>query len=152
MSAHCKIEKNSGTAAVEGTVEFSQEVGISAAATYREPRKLYESWGQTPNSSLFPSGREAPHAAKRRKSVKVGDVSPQLESEAKLNPLECRGNYSVTSDNTKLVHWPFMGGLLHLVRRGGDCAGPQSAQAHPRSTKYNRPSINGQCTNHRIAI
>jgi len=24
----------------------------------------------------------------------------------------------------KLVHWPLMGGLLHLVQRGGDWAGP----------------------------
>jgi len=25
-----------------------------------------------------------------------------------------------TSNNMKLVHWPLMGGLLHLVQRGGD--------------------------------
>jgi len=40
----------------------------------------------------------------------------------------------------KLVHWPFMGGLIHLVQRGGDWAGPQpprpllgvqNATAHP---------------------
>ena len=29
-----------------------------------------------------------------------------------------------------------MGGLLHLVQRGGDWAGPQPAQAPPRCTKY----------------
>jgi len=29
----------------------------------------------------------------------------------------------------KLVHWPLMGGLLHLVQRGGDWAGPQPTQA-----------------------
>ena len=28
------------------------------------------------------------------------------------------GNYSATSNNMKLVHWPLMGGLLHLVQRG----------------------------------
>jgi len=27
----------------------------------------------------------------------------------------------------KLVHWPLMGGLLHLVQRRGDWAGPQPA-------------------------
>jgi len=27
------------------------------------------------------------------------------------------------------VHWPLMGGLLRLVQRRGDWAGPQSAQA-----------------------
>jgi len=41
---------------------------------------------------------------------------------ALFNPLECTGNYSATSNNMKLVHWPLMGGLLHLVQRGGDWA------------------------------
>ena len=35
----------------------------------------------------------------------------------------------------KLVHWPLMGGLLHLVQRGGDWAGPQPTQAPLRCTK-----------------
>jgi len=34
-------------------------------------------------------------------------------------PLDSRGNYGATSNNTKLVHWPLMGGLLHLVQRRG---------------------------------
>jgi len=42
----------------------------------------------------------------------------------------------------KLVHWPLMGGLLHLVQRGGDWSGPQPAQAPPRCTKFNSPPIN----------
>ena len=63
-----------------------------------------------------------------------------------------RGNYSATSNNMKLVHWPLMGGLLHLVQRGGDLAGPQTAQHPPRCTKCNSPPINGQCTNHHIAV
>jgi len=33
----------------------------------------------------------------------------------RINPLEFRGNYSATSNNITLVHWPLMGGLLHLV-------------------------------------
>jgi len=28
-----------------------------------------------------------------------------------FSPLECKGNYSVTSNNMKLGHWPLMGGL-----------------------------------------
>ena len=47
----------------------------------------------------------------------------------------------------KLVHWPFMGGLLHLLLRGGDWAGPQPAQAPPsctECTECNNPLINGQ--------
>jgi len=59
---------------------------------------------------------------------------------------------SATSNNTKLLHWPLMGGLLHLVQRGGDWAGPQPAQAPSRRTKCNSPPINGQCTNHHIAV
>jgi len=45
-----------------------------------------------------------------------------------------------------------MGRLLHLVKRGGDWAGPQPAQAHLRCTKCNSPPINGQCTNHCILL
>ena len=41
-----------------------------------------------------------------------------------------------------LVHWPLMSGLLHLVQRGGDWAGPQPAQAPPRCTKCNSSAIN----------
>jgi len=42
-----------------------------------------------------------------------------------------------------------MSELLHLVQRGGACAGPQPAhaQAPHRCTKCNSPPINGQCTN-----
>jgi len=28
--------------------------------------------------------------------------------------------YCATSNNMKLIHWPLMGGLLHLVQRWGD--------------------------------
>ena len=41
-----------------------------------------------------------------------------------FNPLQLRGSYSATS-NMELVHWPLMGGLLHLVQQGGDWVGPQ---------------------------
>jgi len=30
-----------------------------------------------------------------------------------LNALDSKGNYSATSNNMKLVHWPLIGGLLH---------------------------------------
>ena len=74
------------------------------------------------------------------------DISPTV------TPLGFRGNDSATSNNMKLVHWPLMDGLLHLVQRGGDWAGPQPAQAPPRCTNYNSSPINGQCTNHRMAV
>jgi len=44
----------------------------------------------------------------------------------KVNPLMGTGNYSATSNNMKLVHWPLMGGPLHLVQRGGAGRGYQS--------------------------
>ena len=40
-----------------------------------------------------------------------------------------------------------MGGLLHLLQRGGDWAGWVSAQSPPRCTKSNSPPIKGQCSN-----
>ena len=69
-----------------------------------------------------------------------------------FNPLEFRGNYSAMSNSMELVHWPLMSGLLYLVQQGGDWAGPQPAQAPPPCTKCNIPLINGQCTNHCIAV
>ena len=36
----------------------------------------------------------------------------------------------------KLVHWPMMGGLLHLVQQKGDWEGPRPVQAPHRCTKY----------------
>jgi len=68
-----------------------------------------------------------------------------------VNPLMSTGNYSVTSNNMKLVHWPLMDGLLHSILWWEDWAGPQPAQAPPRCTKCNSLSINGQCANYCIA-
>ena len=52
-----------------------------------------------------------------------------------FNPLDSKGNYSATS---KLVHWPLMGGLLHLVQRGGAPPSPLLAvpnvRAHPSTS------------------
>jgi len=59
-----------------------------------------------------------------------------------LNTLMATGNYSATSNNIKLLHWPLMGGLLHLVQRGCAWAGPLPAQAPPRCTKRHSPPIN----------
>ena len=41
-----------------------------------------------------------------------------------VNPLDSKGNYSATSNNTKLVHWPLMGGLLHRRGLGGAAIRP----------------------------
>ena len=64
---------------------------------------------------------------------------------ATLKPQSNRPSYSLAIQ--WLVHWPLMGGLLHLVQRWGNWAEPQPVQAPPRCTKCNSPPINGQCTN-----
>jgi len=48
-----------------------------------------------------------------------------------INSLDAKGNYSGTSNNTKLVHWPLMGGLLHLVQRGWAWAACSPARSPP---------------------
>ena len=45
------------------------------------------------------------------------------------------------------LHWPLMGGLLHLVQRGGAWAGCGPAQSPHHCTKRNNPPINDRCTN-----
>ena len=86
----------------------------------------------------------------------VNNLAPLLASRLcrtdSPNSLESRGNYRATSNNVNLVNWPLMGGLLHLIQRGGDWARPQPAQFPHCCTKCRLTSINGQCTNHRIAV
>jgi len=56
-----------------------------------------------------------------------------------LNSLDSKGNHSATSNNTKLVHWPLMDGLLHLVERGGawpGCGPPSYLLAVPNVTAH----------------
>jgi len=74
----------------------------------------------------------------------VGNLLMQAFWSVLFNPLMGTGNYSATSNNMKLVHWQLMGGLLHLVQRGGDWAGPQPTRAPCRCTECNCQPINGQ--------
>ena len=46
-------------------------------------------------------------------------------------------------NNMKLVHWPLMGGLLHLVQRGGYWAGCPLLAV---------PNVTANCINYRIAV
>jgi len=67
--------------------------------------------------------------------------------------LQLRGNYSATSNNMNLVHWPLMGGLLHLVQRGDDWARPQMSMpllAVPNVTAHPLTAI--VPIDHRIAV
>jgi len=72
----------------------------------------------------------------------------------------CRCNYSAASNNMKLVHWPLMGGLLHLVQWGADGRGHSPSRpllavpnvtTHPSTAGkiavllYNRPLLNLLC-------
>jgi len=65
------------------------------------------------------------------------------------------GNYSATSNNMKLVHWPEVGHVNGLVTFGTARRGLGEAAARPsplRCTKCNSPPVNGQCTNCCIAV
>jgi len=61
-------------------------------------------------------------------------VACRLQSVLIVNHLTGTGNYSAASNNIKLVLWPLLGGLLHLVQCGEDWEGLQSAQVPPRCT------------------
>jgi len=61
-------------------------------------------------------------------------VQSTIYNDVMVIPLEYRGSYSATSDNMKLVHWP------------------QPTQAPHHCSKCNIPPIDGQCTNHRMAV
>jgi len=69
-----------------------------------------------------------------------------------VNPLEYKGIIMLpgTSNNMKFVHWPWMGGLLHLVQRDGRWAGrgrsPRRRPLPPIPNVTAHPPINGQCT------
>ena len=56
-----------------------------------------------------------------------------------VNPVAFRGNYSATLNNMKLVHWPLMGGLIHLVQWRGEWVGhspPRPLLAVPNVTAH----------------
>jgi len=56
------------------------------------------------------------------------------------------GNYGATSNNMKLIHLPLMGGLLHLVQRGGACVGGLRLRPVPSSLYYSMWHHNCLCT------
>ena len=81
-------------------------------------------------------------------AITKGDYDHKLD--ARVNPLIAALNRRAMDHHVAiqwLLHLPLMGGLLHLMQRGGDWAGPQPAKAHPCCIKCNSPPINDQCTN-----
>ena len=131
--------------------------GVRPAVVHSGDERLMRSDGlacirQASNSVLLHLTTQLAHFTCRRLE-KLQHLRTHLQPITPVvNPLESRGNYSAASNNMKLVHWPLIGGLWNLVQRRGDWAGPQPAQSPPRCTKYNSPSINGQCTNRRTAL
>jgi len=63
-------------------------------------------------------------------------------SPMKTTTITCN-NINPLMGTSKPQSWELMGGLLHLIQRGG--AGP--TQSPPRCTKCNSLPINDQCTN-----
>ena len=78
------------------------------------------------------------------RSLHVVDSRAWMYSLMFVNPLECKGNYSVTSNNMKFVHLPLMVGLLHLVQRApGHPLGHIPVWHFPRQD--NSPSLFAWC-------
>ena len=76
-----------------------------------------------------------------------------------VNRLMGTGNYSATSSNMKLVHWPLMGGLLHLAAMASSSAAkndtpgkgpsarrpsPSASFKTPQKTQSNKADKNGR--------
>jgi len=61
-------------------------------------------------------------------------TNKQMDRPIALSRSRCRER---RLNDMKLVQWPLMGGLLHLVQQGGDWTGPEPAQSPPRCTKCN---------------
>jgi len=76
---------------------------------------------------------------------------PATDSQS-FNPLEwCKGNYSVTFNYMKLIHWPFGCAFTFCTVRGDwQVRSPPS----PSSLYQNVTAhyVNGQCTNYRIPV
>ena len=68
----------------------------------------------------------------------------------KVNPLMGTDNYSATSVQVGTLAVDGWAVTFGTARRG--LGGSQPAQSPPRCTKCNSPPINGQCTDHRIAV
>ena len=71
----------------------------------------------------------------RRSATPLTSGCRVQSSRRSLNPLICTGICSATSNNMKLVHWPLMGRLLHLVQRGG-YSPPRPLLAVPNVTAH----------------
>ena len=62
-----------------------------------------------------------------------------------VNPLQRKGNYSATSNNMKLVHWPLMGVgcyIWYSEKGTGRCRSPPNFLLAVPNV---HPPINGQC-------
>ena len=124
-----------GSPVPRGVVNSHQMAALGVCLTCQGAVGLRRShWQVTVDRSTLPAGSYTP-----RQTRCWPNCSPRPAHTVTLY------YYSATSNNMKLVHWPMMGGLLHLVQSGADW-GP------PRCTKCNSPVINGQCTDHRIAV
>jgi len=109
----------------------------SSVAIKRRRRLHQPSWRRIVADSLYHDRKSSPTYGPSWSSRAICDFRAIRNTEEwTLNPLECRGNYIVTSNNMKLVHWPLMGAwLLHLVQRarmglGGAPARPGSSSLY----------------------
>jgi len=103
-------------------------------------RKRLWAWPR-PINVFVPPGSGVARRGWACEFTKSGMLNPLM---GRLKPQSNGPLYRNTVIGTLAV---VMGGLLHLVQRGGAWAGCGHTQSLPRCTKCNSPPINGQCTN-----
>jgi len=75
-------------------------------------------WCVPPSTDASGSSRCYWHVPTVIRLCRTTSVSLLLSFCLSFNPLMGTGNYGAISNNMKLVHWPLMDGLLHLIQRG----------------------------------
>ena len=107
---------------------FSLALNVSIDMSDRDHSpKLFSFWGGRVLYTRF--RRQTDRLTDRQTDGQHHRVKPRI-CEREVNPLDSKDNYSTTSNNTKLVHWPLMDGLLHLVQRGGAADPPSPSSLY----------------------
>ena len=115
--------------------KWKQTFNLTTKTTYFTPNK--NSHTVTTHAEIGTCIRSSRQSSSRSRLDKMNVLTSDAAATVQrcrssiLNPLDSKGNFSGTSNNAKLVHWPLMGGLLHLVQRRGAWAGCGPAQYPP---------------------
>jgi len=104
---------------------WSHGVRRSTEARHRASCQLLEDAGAVVERRSWRWRRTKPNRQARRLTRARRCLAARAYTQRRrfINPLDCKVNDRATWNNMTLVHWPLVGGLLHLVQRGGAWAG-----------------------------